>query len=115
MNKIIYIFLLLFISFNTLIAEEKSKTKNSVDCVIIEDENLIVCKYIQQWSGVENEIRFNWIEPNGKLSRSKNLIIPVGHLSIYDFRFLKGRTKGVWTFIAKDKNKEYKTNFTIEK
>jgi hypothetical protein len=108
MNKILFAILILSLSF--LVANE-----NSVDCIVIKDENQIVCKYMQEWSDTENKVIFNWIAPNGKLSRSKTLVVPVGHLSVYDYRFLRGRAKGVWTLITKSKGRNYKTNFTVEK
>ena len=57
---------------------------------------------------------FNWIEPNGETTRVRSMIIPAGHGSIYDYRYIKGRTKGNWTFKVIDGDLETKANFIIE-
>ena len=85
-----------------------------VDCLILEDENSIICKYTHQRVNYDKTITFNWIEPDGKISRTRIMSIPAGHGSVYDFRYIKGRTKGIWTFKVIDDSQELKTNFTIE-
>jgi hypothetical protein len=42
------------------------------------------------------------------------MVIPAGHGSIYDYRYIKGRTLGVWTFKAIDESEEYTTSFVLE-
>ena len=41
------------------------------------------------------------------------MTIPAYHGSIYDYRYIKGRIKGKWTFKVLDNNSSYKTTFTI--
>jgi hypothetical protein len=88
--------------------------KNSVDCIIIKDENSIICKYIHNRINYDKKVIFKWIEPNKILSRQRVLDIPLGHGSVYDFRYINGRAKGQWTLEVIDDNKTYKTNFIIE-
>jgi hypothetical protein len=87
---------------------------DTVDCIILEDENSIVCKYIQNRVNYERDVIFNWIEPNGKISRTRNLTIPARHGSVYDFRYKNGRVTGIWTLKVIDRDKEYKTTFEVK-
>ena len=59
-------------------------------------------------------ITVQWIEPNNQITRTREMIIPAYHGSIYDYRYKNGRAEGIWTFKVIDDNKEYKTNFTID-
>jgi hypothetical protein len=109
MRKYLYILLISFLVNSSLFANE-----NKVDCLILEDENSIICKYIQTRVSYEKQVTFEWIEPNGKITRVKELNIPAGHGSVYDYRYIKGRALGLWTFKVTDDTKEYTTTFTIE-
>ncbi len=103
------IFISVFIN-NSLLADDEK----IADCIILEDENSIICKYTHQRVSYEKSVTFNWIEPDGKITRTKVMIIPAGHGSVYDYRYIKGRTIGKWTFKVTDDSKEFQTNFTIE-
>ena len=88
---------------------------NEVDCLILEDENSIICKYSIYRVDYDKDIVIQWIEPdNTTITRERELIIPANHGSIYDYRYIEGRTPGIWTFKVIDDQKEYTTNFTIE-
>ena len=105
------IFKLLYIS---LLFVGISNANENVDCIILEDENSIICKYINKRDNQDRNVTFNWFEPNGFLSRQRVLTIPSGHGSVYDFRYIKGRVVGQWTLVINDNNQTYKTNFIIE-
>ena len=109
MNKFLAGLLLLAALSSTIFADE-----NSVDCLILEDENSIICKYIQTRVNYDKTVKFEWIEPDGKITRIREIIIPAGHGSTYDYRYIKGRAIGTWTFQVIDEQQEYKTTFTIE-
>jgi len=109
MKKFLCTVSVLFFINNNLFANE-----NQADCIILKDENSIICKYIQDRVNFDKNVIFNWVEPNGEISRTKNLIIPAGHGSVYDYRYYSGRTKGIWTFKVTDGEKRYTTNFTVE-
>jgi len=85
-----------------------------VDCLILEDENSIICKYSHERIPEEKNITIEWIEPDGVVTRKRNMVIPASHSSVYDYRYAQGRTKGKWTFKVIDNQKEYSTNFTIK-
>jgi len=85
-----------------------------VDCLILEDENSIICKYTHKRVDFDKDIIFHWINPKGEVSRTREVVIPAHHGSVYDFRYIDGRMLGIWTFKAVDGYSEYKTNFTIE-
>ena len=91
-----------------------SADENNVDCIILEDENSIICKYMLTRVDSEKTIQVQWIEPDNTISRERDMIIPQFHGSIYDYRYINGRTKGTWTFKVIDDEKEYTTHFTIE-
>jgi hypothetical protein len=104
----------LFISlFSFAIASEQEDIEN-VDCVILKDENSIICKYIQERVEYDKNVTFIWIDPDEEISRSREMTIPAGHGSIYDFRYVDGRKKGIWTFKVKDQDKTYETKFEIK-
>jgi len=104
-----------------LINDEES-TKNideiniepSVDCLILEDENSIICKFETNRVHENESIIVQWIDPEGKISRSRNMLVPVGNASIYDYRYIKGRALGEWTFKVIEKDKEYSTKFQLK-
>ena len=108
MKKILNLIIVLLISGNLFAMD------NKVDCLILEDENSIICKYIQTRVSYDKTVIFDWIEPDGKITRTKELIVPAGHGSVYDYRYIKGRTKGIWTFKVTDANEQFKTTFNIE-
>ena len=107
--KYFFLCMLSFCFFQFAYAEE-----NNVDCLILEDENSIICKYSVDRVDYEKKILIQWIEPDKQVTREREMIIPANHGSVYDYRYKEGRTKGVWTFKVIDENKEYTTNFTIE-
>jgi len=88
--------------------------ESKVDCIILEDENSIICKYTHDRISTEKDITVNWIEPDGSITRVRDMTIPSLHGSIYDYRYLKGRTKGVWTFKVIDNGDEYTSTFIIK-
>jgi len=88
--------------------------KPEVDCLILEDENSIICKYIHERVETDKTIVFEWIDPTGNISRTRDVIILSNHGSAYDFRYTDGRQKGIWTFKVIDENKTYQTQFEIK-
>lgn len=108
--KFIYIVLSLFIVWASLDAQDIPMA----DCLILEDENSIICKYTHQRNENEKTVLFQWIEPDGTVSRERNMTIPSFHGSIYDYRYIKGRTVGTWTFKVIDENRSFTTTFTIK-
>ena len=112
MKKIIIISLFLFAQ---VFAETIDKDTNySADCLILEDENSIVCKYIHERSEEDKEIQIQWIDPNGEISRDRMVLIPAGHGSIYDFRYVSGRISGIWQFKVIDNGRKTITTFEIK-
>ncbi len=104
-------FMLTLLSFTFL---TYASANSSVDCIILEDEDSIICKYTHTRISDDKNITVQWIEPNNQITRTREMTIPAYHGSIYDFRYKNGRTKGIWTFKVIDNEKEYTTNFTIE-
>lgn len=88
--------------------------ESSVDCLILKDENSIICKFETNRSVEDQTIIAQWIDPSGEVSRSREMIVPAGHGSIYDYRYIKGRTVGTWTFKIILEDKEYTTQFELK-
>ncbi|MEA3288980.1 MAG: hypothetical protein U9Q04_02265 [Campylobacterota bacterium] len=105
-------YLLSFVFFYSLAFSQAEDI--GVDCLLLVDENSIICKYTQVRVDHEKTVTFQWIEPNGEISRSREMIIPAHHGSVYDYRYIKGRAIGEWTFKVIDEQKEYTTKFTID-
>ncbi|XPV69306.1 MAG: hypothetical protein ACNI25_01720 [Halarcobacter sp.] len=113
MFRLFFILVFVFIS-NTFAEVIDEEDKNIVDCLILQDEDSIVCKYMHERMQTDKNIIVKWIDPQGELSRQRTLIIPAGHGSIYDFRYIQGREKGLWQFIVIDGKDEYSTTFEIQ-
>jgi len=86
----------------------------NADCLILEDENSIICKYEHDRLDEDVSITIKWIDPSGKVSRQRDLILPAGHGSIYDFRYIDGRKKGIWKFEVIEGDIKTETTFNIE-
>jgi len=108
MKKILVIFCLLV---QTLFSQE---VKPEVDCLILEDENSIICKYVTQRHETDKSITFEWIDPQGVVSRTRDVVVLSNHSSAYDFRYIDGRQKGLWTFKVIDSASTYATQFEIK-
>jgi hypothetical protein len=93
---------------------DEVKIEPLVDCLILQDENSIICKFETNRISEDQDIVVQWIDPQGDVSRSRNMIVPAGHGSIYDYRYINGRLKGSWTFKVIEKEKEYTTNFELK-
>lgn len=89
-------------------------TPNEVDCLVIKEENSIICKYMSERSTEDKFVNVEWINPRGEVSRARKILFPSGHGSIYDFRYLSGRESGVWTFKVLDGDKEFKVEFEVK-
>lgn len=92
----------------------QDEVQKEVDCLILEDEDSIICKYILPREEFDKRVQFDWIAPNGELSRSRELNVSAGHGSVYDFRYIKGREPGIWTLKVTDGNETYNTNFQLK-
>lgn len=91
-----------------------AQAEKSADCLIIEEENSIICKYINARKNIERKVLFEWFNPNGIISRKREMLVPAGHGSVYDFRYIAGREAGVWTFKVSEDKESYKTTFEIK-
>jgi len=108
MKKIIISVLFLSI---TLFAQNVT---SEADCLILEDENSIICKYVHDRMDVDKNITFEWVDPNGEISRTREMIVPANHGSVYDFRYMDGRKKGTWSFKVFDGKKTLETKFEVK-
>ncbi|EFU68705.1 hypothetical protein [Aliarcobacter butzleri] len=121
-------FLIPFLLCTTIVFAESSVDNNkkiedtiqksynpNVDCLILEDENSIICKFeVIKDSQNEQKIVINWVNPNGEISRTREMLIPAGDSSAYDFRYLDGRESGKWDFKIIYNEKEYSTSFELK-
>lgn len=121
-------FLIPFLLCTTIVFAESSADNNkkiedtiqksynpNVDCLILEDENSIICKFeVIKDSQNEQKIVINWVNPNGEISRTREMLIPAGDGSAYDFRYLDGRESGKWDFKIIYNEKEYSTSFELK-
>jgi hypothetical protein len=84
------------------------------DCLVIKEENSIICKYMTERSTEDRFVKMEWIDPEGEFSRTRKVLLPSGHGSVYDFRYLSGRKVGTWTFRVTDDDKVFSTTFEIK-
>ncbi|CAM3593563.1 hypothetical protein [Arcobacter aquimarinus] len=123
MNRYLVSFLvfttLLFSQENLVNTQETIDINQSydpnVDCLILEDENSIICKFeVIRDTEKEQVITINWVSPTGEISRSREMIIPPGDSSAYDYRYLDGREGGKWDFMIIYNGKEYSSKFELK-
>lgn len=101
---------LLLISTHILASQD-----NVADCIILEDEGSIVCKYSTKKLNIEQQITVKWINPNGEIDREREITIPPNNISVYDFRYTDGRDLGIWNFIVLQNNKKVaSTTFSLD-
>ena len=87
----------------------------NVECSILADEDSIICKFeVIRNSTNDQSVVITWINPNGEISRTRDMIIPAGDISAYDYRHLEGRENGKWTFKLFYSEKEYITYFEVK-
>ncbi len=110
---ILVVFFSLAFSQNRQLASEEEFSP-MVDCTLLEDENSIICRFEKDRTIEDEEILFQWIDPLNNISRERTMIVPSGHGSIYDFRYIKGRIKGEWIVKVVYKGKDYLKKFEIK-
>ena len=86
----------------------------NVDCLILEDENSIICKFEVIRDIKDQNIVIHWISPTGEISRTREMLIPAGDVSAYDYRYLDGREGGKWNFRVVYNNNEYTSQFELK-
>ncbi|MBU0923797.1 hypothetical protein KKG81_02830 [bacterium] len=86
----------------------------NVDCLILEDENSIICKFEVIRDIKDQDIIIHWISPTGEISRTREMVIPAGDVSAYDYRYLDGREGGKWNFRVIYNNNEYTSSFELK-
>ena len=95
------------------ILDIKTYTPN-VDCLILQDENSIICKFEVIRAEKEQQITIHWISPSGEISRTREMLIPIGDSSAYDYRYIDGRQDGKWLFKIIYNGKEYNSEFELK-
>ena len=86
----------------------------NVDCLILEDENSIICKFEVIRDIKDQNIVIHWISTTGEISRTREMLIPAGDVSAYDYRYLDGREGGKWNFRVVYNNNEYTSQFELK-
>lgn len=116
----------LLLAENTPVKEEENLTppieqvneqpyNPNVDCLILDDENSIICKFeVIRDIEKDQEIIIHWISPTGEISRTREMVIPAGDVSAYDYRYLDGREGGKWNFRVVYNGNEYTSSFELK-
>ena len=104
---------------NAIVEEEKTKKDTqvynpNVDCLILEDENSIICIFEVIRDTKDQQIVINWVSPTGEISRTREMNIPAGDVSAYDYRYLDGREGGKWNFKILYNQNEYSSSFELK-
>ncbi len=86
------------------------------ECSVLDDEDSIICEFEVIRDPIhEQNVSMTWINPNGEISRARDMVIPAGDTSAYDYRYLEGRETGKWSFKILYNQKEYTTQFDLKK
>ena len=113
MKKLFYAIILLTTFLFSAEIELEEEVIKEADCLIVNDENSIICKYTSPILREDKEVIVEWINPDGESTRKRAKIKPAGHSSVYDFRYLSGRIKGIWMFRVFDDKEIITTTFEI--
>ncbi len=81
--------------------------------VCLEDAGKITCKLLTQRINKERDVTFDWISPQGKKDRHREMSLPANHASIYDARTIKGRAKGRWKVAVELDGEKISTTFKL--
>ncbi len=87
----------------------------NVECVVLADEDSIICKFEVIRADKEQQVVVSWISPTGEISRTREMIINAGDSTAYDYRHLDGRENGKWNFKIIYNEKEYISQFELSK
>jgi hypothetical protein len=71
----------------------------SLSCDVVNDGvEKIQCTFTAPRKNEERETTFYWhSESHPQDDREHTIILPAGHGSVYDYRYLRGRAQGIWT------------------
>jgi hypothetical protein len=87
----------------------------NVECVVLVDEDSVICKFEVIRADKEQQVIVSWISPTGEISRTREIIINAGDSTAYDYRHLDGRENGKWNFKIIYNEKEYISQFDLNK
>ena len=87
----------------------------NVECVVLVDEDSVICKFEVIRADKEQQVIVSWISPTGEISRTREMIINAGDSTAYDYRHLDGRENGKWIFKIIYNEKEYVSQFDLNK
>lgn len=87
----------------------------NVECVVLVDEDSVICKFEVIRADKEQQVIVSWIGPTGEISRTREMIINAGDSTAYDYRHLDGRENGKWNFKIIYNEKEYISQFDLNK
>ncbi len=95
--------------------EKKVKKSSGSDKALIclDEGKKITCKLMTKRINTEREVEFEWESPNGKDDRTREMLLPSNHASVFDSRLKKGRVKGLWTVEVEIDDMKLSTTFKI--
>lgn len=72
--------------------------ESSVTCSVVDDGiEKIKCTLQTARQNVDRQTTFQWhSQRHPQDDRERMVILPSGHGSVYDYRFLRGRAEGIW-------------------
>lgn len=89
-------------------------SERKVSCVVSENENKIICDYKFERNNYNKEVSFLWYRPDEMISRDKTFFVKNDNSSIYDYRFIKERMKGLWNVKVIDGEEILETSFELK-
>ena len=91
-----------------------SKDKSAEGLVCSNEGDKIVCKLHTKRIDHKRDVSFEWVSPNDKDNRKREMSLSANYANIFDARLKKGRAKGLWEVEVELDDKEYKTTFRID-
>lgn len=91
---------------------------HQLECSVVEeDDKIIRCTFSSVRLATDRNVTFFWnSQTTPQDDRERNLHLPAGHGSVYDYRYYYGRAPGLWQVRVADESGETlaETTFTIE-
>lgn len=98
------------------VEKELEVQKNTQEALIcLQESGQITCKLLAKRIDRDRVVIFRWFAPTSpKDDRTREMILPANHASIFDRRHVQGRSKGKWRVEVEIEADQPSTSFTLK-
>ena len=94
--KNLHLVITLILLFSSLLIANENKP--TVECMVVRNDiEKIVCKVEVERADYDRAVTFVWhTKKYPQDDRERTVVLNANHISVYDYRFLRGRAQGTW-------------------